>query len=272
MGAEFTAEEIMEITGARLALGMMPDEAAPIYKDTRVMPEGAWFIALPGQEFDGHDFLGDAFSQGAIGCIVAERPSYAIASTSFPLLAVDDTENALAALARNWRRRINPRVIVVIVNRSNEVDQVAQICVRRLASKYITEHRQFVADSLPVVLNAVLNLADDTRVLVLELSPTSFHYLEISLQALVPNVLIFSEHCLENLRLSLSQADFERGLDTCVEGIDSKKTKVILANADPVVEAAVSLFQGAKTVASNEVQPEQDRQEWAAQIAVKQMF
>jgi UDP-N-acetylmuramoyl-tripeptide--D-alanyl-D-alanine ligase len=95
----FTAEEIIEITQGRLASGLMPDEAGSICTDTRVIEEGQWFLALCGETFDGHDFLGDAFAGGALGCIVQERANYPIAGTSFPLIAVDDTAIALTQLS-----------------------------------------------------------------------------------------------------------------------------------------------------------------------------
>ena len=62
MAAEFSAEEIIEITGARLAQGMMPDGVGRIATDTRKIAEGEWYLALSGEKFDGHDFIGDAFS------------------------------------------------------------------------------------------------------------------------------------------------------------------------------------------------------------------
>ncbi|MGH9552120.1 MAG: Mur ligase domain-containing protein, partial [Terriglobales bacterium] len=129
MTAQFTGEEIIELTGGRLAMGMMPDEAGTICWDTRALQEGAWFIALPGKRFDGHDFLGDAFSSGALGCIVEERGSYPIASTSFPLIAVEHTYDAFQQLARNWRRRLNPRVIAVTSSPS-EPSIVPELCAR----------------------------------------------------------------------------------------------------------------------------------------------
>ena len=73
MGALFNAEEIVDITEARIAVGMMHEDVGEICTDTRRLQEGQWFLALGGQEFDGHDFLGEAFSMGAIGCIVEER-------------------------------------------------------------------------------------------------------------------------------------------------------------------------------------------------------
>ncbi len=94
----FTGEQIIETTQGRLASGLMPDQAGSICTDTRIIEEGQWFLALCGKVYDGHDFLGDAFAGGALGCIVQERGSYPIASTSFPLIAVDDTVIALKQL------------------------------------------------------------------------------------------------------------------------------------------------------------------------------
>jgi len=108
-----------------MAAGMTPDEAGEIAVDTRIDLTGAWFVALTGKNYDGHDFIGDAFSAGALGCIVADRPSYPIAATSFPLLAVDDTEIALGLLARNWRRRTRKKIVLVAASSLSQVSQMA---------------------------------------------------------------------------------------------------------------------------------------------------
>lgn len=126
LAAVYSAEEIIELTGARVAVGMVPDEAGEVATDTRSELSGSWFVALVGKTFDGHDFIGEAFSAGALGCIVADRPSYPIAATSFPLLAVDDTEEALAVLARNWRRRTRKKLVLVAATDLSTVSPLAQ--------------------------------------------------------------------------------------------------------------------------------------------------
>jgi len=125
VAAIYSADEIIELTGARMAAGITPDEAGEIASDTRSELTGSWFVALTGKNFDGHDFIGEAFSAGALGCIVADRPSYPIAATSFPLLAVDDTEEALAILARNWRRRTRKKIVLVAASSLSQVSPLA---------------------------------------------------------------------------------------------------------------------------------------------------
>ncbi len=135
MTATYSAEEIIELTAGRMASGMTPDDAAPLVVDTRVDLNGAWFVAIVGRNYDGHDFIGDAFSAGALGCIVADRPSYPIAATSFPLIAVDDTEEALAALVRNWRKRTRKKIILVAATDLQQVSPLARTIFEELDSR-----------------------------------------------------------------------------------------------------------------------------------------
>src|SRR5262245_326034 len=132
MAAQFTGEEIIEITAGRLAAGMMEDAAGSVCTDTRQISEGDWYLALSGEKFDGHDFLGDAFSAGAAGAIVEERPAYAIGNQRFPLIAVESTLNAYQALARNWRMRINP--LVVGVTGSSGKTTTKEMCAAAFSS------------------------------------------------------------------------------------------------------------------------------------------
>ena len=38
--------------------------------DSRTSQPGDLFFALPGERFDGHDFVADVLQQGAIACVV----------------------------------------------------------------------------------------------------------------------------------------------------------------------------------------------------------
>jgi hypothetical protein len=205
MGAVFTAEEIMDITEARIAVGMMHEDLGEICTDTRHLKEGQWFIALPGQQFDGHDFLGEAFSCGAIGCIVEERTSYPIASTSFPLLAVPDTEEALKKLARNWRKRLNPRIAMV------PFDDSLEILVDFLRDDFT---KRFDAGFVPVmsagmieIFNGLLSMPDDTKALLIEYRLRSLEELENVGNAVIPTVVLLTNESIESFRLQLSDKD-----------------------------------------------------------------
>lgn len=181
---------------------MMPDECAPICTDTRELVEGAWFVALPGEQFDGHDFLGDAFASGALGCIVAERGSYPIASTSFPLIAVDDTVEALERLAKNWRRRMNPRVIAITGRRDRPISAVTLV-LSQVFSSFATDSFRFLPPSGVVsvgdCLKSLLSIEESTRFLLAELTPNSLEELSVTSRALQPNIAVITADGFGNL-------------------------------------------------------------------------
>jgi len=84
-----------ELTGARPA-GSEP--LARIWTDTRTVGAGDCFVALPGERFDGHDFLTQAVAAGA-AAVVVSRPERA-AGLGVPVFAVRDTLRAFGELAR----------------------------------------------------------------------------------------------------------------------------------------------------------------------------
>jgi len=79
-----------------------------ISTDTRTLKKGELYIALKGENFDGHDFLKQAYEQGAIGAIVSR-----MVDTPLPLLQVEDTRIALGQLAKMWRNQFDIPVIAL---------------------------------------------------------------------------------------------------------------------------------------------------------------
>jgi hypothetical protein len=204
VAAVYTAEEILEITGGRLAAGLIPTEAGAISTDTRSLNEGDWFLALPGRKYDGHDFLGDAFAGGAIGCIVAERTSYPIASTSFPLISVMSTDIALSMLACNWRNRIIPQVLL-FCGESGELKRLVELI--RAAAGF----SEMKVCSLPCCIRAeeactlLLDVPADTKLVIVGLCPLGLRAIEQSGYALKPNVLSLLPLAFDNLRLTCTR-------------------------------------------------------------------
>jgi UDP-N-acetylmuramoyl-tripeptide--D-alanyl-D-alanine ligase len=76
--------------------------------DTRGIAAGELFVALRGERFDGHEFLGMAKARGAAAAMVDARFSGA---APLPVVVVDDTRQGLGRLARHWRARFSPAVI-----------------------------------------------------------------------------------------------------------------------------------------------------------------
>jgi UDP-N-acetylmuramoyl-tripeptide--D-alanyl-D-alanine ligase len=89
----FDARTIAAATGGEL---LQDGPAGPVGTDSRRVAPGSWFVALAGETFDGHDFLGVAGASGAAGALVSRAPT----SWNAGLVRVPDTLVGLQSLAR----------------------------------------------------------------------------------------------------------------------------------------------------------------------------
>ena len=80
-----------------------------ISTDSRTMAPGEVFVALRGENFDGHNFLNQAVAMGAMALIVEKAHD----SLSVPQLVVGDTLYAYQQIARWWRDRFQIPIIGV---------------------------------------------------------------------------------------------------------------------------------------------------------------
>src|SRR4030042_1440049 len=77
--------------------------------DSRTIKTGDCFFALTGDNFDGHNYVDDAFAKGAV-CAVVSRD---IDSPGNCLLKVTDTVKAIGDFAAEYRRSMNFKVIAI---------------------------------------------------------------------------------------------------------------------------------------------------------------
>lgn len=109
-----TVNDVRRATGARL-LTLPPQGEAPqftsVCTDSRAVSPGCLFVAIPGERFDGHDFVSAAAAAGALAAVV-EHP-VADPPNGFMLLKVESTRTALGKLGRHVRQTLRGKVIAV---------------------------------------------------------------------------------------------------------------------------------------------------------------
>ena len=76
--------------------------------DSRSVRTGELFIALPGERYDGHDFIGSARASGAVAAMVESS-----ANQPLPLIVVKDSRIYMGKLAEFWRDRFNIPMVAV---------------------------------------------------------------------------------------------------------------------------------------------------------------
>ncbi len=95
------------LAGARTDAGELWFDG--VSTDTRSVGDGQLFVALRGERFDGHEFLGQALTQGAVAAVVDTE----ITDVAIPQLVVSDTVQALADLASANRSGSAARLVAI---------------------------------------------------------------------------------------------------------------------------------------------------------------
>jgi UDP-N-acetylmuramoyl-tripeptide--D-alanyl-D-alanine ligase len=109
---------------ATLGKASAPFAVGGLSIDTRTLKPGDLFVALQGDNRDGHDFVGAAFAAGAGAALVSR------AVDGGPLLSVGHTQRGLEDLARAARQRSNAKVIAVTgsAGKTTTKEIVAKAC------------------------------------------------------------------------------------------------------------------------------------------------
>jgi UDP-N-acetylmuramoyl-tripeptide--D-alanyl-D-alanine ligase len=84
--------------------------------DSRTVTLGDCFFAITGPNFDGHNFLADAFAKGAVCAVVSKAASISNQQSAISnkvILKVDDTVKSLGVLAAWYRKDCNFKVIAI---------------------------------------------------------------------------------------------------------------------------------------------------------------
>ncbi|MBN1392493.1 MAG: UDP-N-acetylmuramoyl-tripeptide--D-alanyl-D-alanine ligase [Sedimentisphaerales bacterium] len=112
---EFPIKDLAEITGAKIPSSCSKANIfsfTGVSTDSRTTKAGDCFFAITGENFDGHDYVTDALTKGAV-CAVVSKDIDEEKSAGKYVLKVKDTIKALGELAREYRRRAGYKVVAI---------------------------------------------------------------------------------------------------------------------------------------------------------------
>ncbi len=109
-------EHLLRATGGRVGAGKQVQLLKDISTDTRSVGVGDIFVALEGENFDGHDFVDRAVEAGA-GAVIVHREVKDLPDDVL-VIRVEDTLQALGDLAAHRRRLLGPDLQVVAITGS----------------------------------------------------------------------------------------------------------------------------------------------------------
>ena len=105
---EFTLTELINAVHGELLQGGA-ERFSAVSTDSREISDGALFLPIVGETFDGHDFIDKALAAGAAGCLCARVPETLLPGKFY--VKVADTTLAYKDLAAWYRAQFDLPVV-----------------------------------------------------------------------------------------------------------------------------------------------------------------
>lgn len=103
--------------------------------DTRTLAPGELYVAIQGEQFNGHDFV-DAAQQAGAAALLVHEP----VESEIPQLQVEDTRLAIGQLAKFWARRFTiPTIAITGSNGKTTVKEITATILGQLGPVLATQ-------------------------------------------------------------------------------------------------------------------------------------
>ena len=213
--------------------------------DSRSVQEGALFVAIPGHEVDGHDFIRDAFVRAAQAA-VGERPASALTlPCDVPYIRVPNARQALGDLASAFFEAPTERLTTVAVTGTKGKTSVAHLSAAALSMER--------TELISTITNALHRDREETTPSALEIQRIAREALDAGKRNLV---LEASAHGLVQQRLRGTHVDVAVFTNLSHDHLDYFRT------IDRYLDAKLRLFRDLKpsaTAVVNRDDPRSDR-------------
>lgn len=123
--------DVLEATHGRLIRGEAGAQFDQLFIDSRQVKPGGLFVALKGEQQDGHDYIREAVANGAAGILCERAPA---ASDGAAIIEVPETKQALFDLTtfRLTRQKVPIVAITGSAGKTTTKELIAHVLGRRL--------------------------------------------------------------------------------------------------------------------------------------------
>jgi len=192
-------KDILKATNGVLLQGDLSVPVRRISIDSRNFNKGDCFIAIPGKNFDGHDFVKDVAHKA--GAILVSRPHLLLPHNK-PVIYVRDTIKALGEIASAHRKRF--RIPVIAITGSSGKTTTKELTATILGKRYHVLSNLGTQNNHIGVPLTLLRLTERHEVAILELGTNQFGDIEWLTHISYPTVAVYTTigeshlECLKN--------------------------------------------------------------------------
>jgi len=189
-----TAKDVVEAVRGELVAGDLDTKITGVSIDTRTIGPGDLFIALTGENSDGHKFLADALSKGAVGVVVSHK-----VEANCLAIRVPDTLLALGELAAFYRSKFKPIVVAVTgsVGKTTTKEMIAAVVAAN--GPVLKNEGNFNNEiGLPLTL---LNLAPRHKTAVVEMAMRGAGQIDYLARIALPSIGVITNIHMSHIEL-----------------------------------------------------------------------
>ena len=218
-----TLSEIANACGGKLV--GEDKEICSICSDTRTIEKGSLFVALIGENFDGHKFCSVAKENGAGAIFVCEDVDCDISK-----VIVDDTRLAQLRLARHYREKFNIPVVGVTgsVGKTTTKEMIYSV----LQSKFNTLKTEGNLNNSIGVPNMLFRLDETYQAGVFEMGMSNLGEISELTNAVKPTISVISNIGVSHLENLKTRENILKAKLEILDGMDENAPLVINLDND----------------------------------------
>lgn len=196
--------------------------------NTRTLEAGDLFVAIKGENFDGHEYIKQAEEKGACGLIVEQ-----CCSSVLPQIIVENTRIALGDLASLWSSAFSLPIVAITgsCGKTTVKEMTAAIFQQAYGVEAVLSTKGNLNNDIGVPLT-LLRLKKEHKAAVIELGANHIGEIQQLVNMVQPDVAVITNVTHAHIEGFGSIEGIARGKAEIYTGIESDGTAVINADDD----------------------------------------
>ena len=238
-----TLSQIAQFAGASLSSSNETVVITKVSTDSRTIKAGELFVALRGENFEGHDFVEATAKAGAAGALVDLNWAGKVPN-NFALLRAPDTLQAYQALAANYRRSLALKVLAI--TGSNGKTSTKDFAASVLARKFRVTKTEGNFNNHVGLPRTILEATSEDEVAVWEIGMNHPGEIAALSKIAAPNAAIITNIGVAHIEFMGSREAIAMEKGALAETIEPQGTVVL--NADDPFSEGIAARTRAKVI------------------------
>src|SRR5881398_308379 len=235
--------QVAQFAGASLSSGDGTVVINKVSTDSRTIKPGELFVALRGENFEGHDFVEAAAKAAATGALVDLNWAGSV-PTNFVLLRATDTLQAYQNLAANYRKSLSLKVLAI--TGSNGKTSTKDFAASVLARKFRVTKTEGNFNNHVGLPRTVLEATSEDEVAVWEIGMNHPGEIAELSKIAAPDAAIITNIGVAHIEFMGSREAIAREKATLAEAVGPEGT--VILNADDPFSKSIAAQTCAKVV------------------------